>query len=162
MAASAACAAPPGAPAGTAPRPDRTGHLDAAKPRRRRARRPGPTRDRTCPRARSPVRPTPANVTAGNDVLFPITAALGPFPPSDRAAALTHKLQLFIADPQLSPEDIKAVENENGTDILAGEDDVLTRVTDQDADFDNIGRTRQALAADHVAKLRAAVVKTSR
>ncbi len=105
------------------------------------------------------TRPTPANVTAGNDVLFPITAALGPFAPSDRAAALTRRLQLFIADPQQSPDDIKAVENENGTDILGGDDEVLTRVTDQDADFDNIGRTRQALAADHVAKLRAAVLK---
>ena len=103
-------------------------------------------------------RPTPANVTAGNEVLFPITAVLGPFQPSDRAAALTRKLQLFIADAQQSPDDIKAVENENGTDILGG-DDVLTRVTDQDADFDNIGRTRQALAADHVAKMRAAVVR---
>ena len=103
-------------------------------------------------------RPTPANVTAGNEVLFPITAGLGPFAPSDRAAALTRKLQLFIADPEQSPEDIKAAENENGTDILGG-DEVLTRVTDQDADFDSIGRTRQALAADHAAKMRAAVIK---
>ncbi len=105
-----------------------------------------------------PVRPTPANVTAGNETLFPINAGLGPFAPSDRAAALTRKLQLFIADPEQSPENIRAVENENGTDILGG-DDVLTRVTDGDADFDNIGRTRQALAADHVARLRAAVTR---
>jgi small-conductance mechanosensitive channel len=103
-------------------------------------------------------RPAPANVTAGDQVVFPVTANLGPFAPSDRAAALTHKLQMFIADKEEAPDDIKAVENENGTDIV-GDDDVLMRVTDQDADFDDIGRSRQALAADHVARLRAAVTR---
>ena len=102
-------------------------------------------------------RPRPAMVIAGDHQLFPITAALGPASPADRASALSRKLAQMIRDPFAKPNDILEVENENGTDIVAG-DVLLTRVTDQDSDFDAIGRSRQALAAAHVQDLRRAML----
>ena len=104
------------------------------------------------------ARPTPANVTiAGEQVLFPITAAVGQFSPADRAAVTNRKITQLVSDPSFNPATVTTSDHEGGTDVLAG-DLVLTTVTNRDADFDATGRTRQALAAAHAAAVRTGVV----
>ena len=104
------------------------------------------------------ARPTPANVTIGGEqVLFPITAAVGQFQPADRAAATTRKIAQLVSDPSFNAQTITISDHEGGTDVLAG-DLVLTTVTNRDADFDATGRTRQAVAAAHAAAIRTAVL----
>lgn len=102
-------------------------------------------------------RPLPAQVVLLDQTVFPITAAIGPFSPQQRAQATSRKLLQLRKDPNFDPASITTAESESGTDVLAG-DTVLTTVTDADADFDALGRSRQKLAAAHVGDIRNAVL----
>ncbi len=103
-------------------------------------------------------RPEPADVVLVDQTVFPITAALGPFSPKQRAEAASRKLAMLLKDKGFDVEALTTGEEETGTAVLAG-DVVVTMVTDRDADFDALGRSRQKLAAAHVAAMRQALTK---
>ena len=97
-----------------------------------------------------------ANVTIGDQSLFPIYTQLGPFSPQDRAKAASRRLAQFVKQVLISPNAIAADAHETSTDILAGEVIVMT-VTEPDAAA--AGVPRSVLANDYVRRMRDAVSK---
>ena len=103
-------------------------------------------------------RPPPASVTLLDQDVFPVRAAVGQFSPAQRAEATSRKLAQLLKDPGFRPETITTTESEGVSEVVAG-DVVLTTVTDQDSDFDALGRTRQKLAAAEAEAMRHALAK---
>ena len=101
-------------------------------------------------------RPTPASVVLLDQDLFPVRAAIGQFTTTQRAAATSQKLAQLLKDKGSNPASLTTADQENTTDILAG-DLVVGTVTDQDSDFDALGRSRQKLAAAEAETMRQAL-----
>jgi len=84
-----------------------------------------------------------ATVRIGDQSLFAIQAPLGPFSAADRTRAATRRLNALIRDYSISPASLSLATEPDNTDILAG-DDILLTITDADAAA--AGTTRDALA----------------
>jgi small-conductance mechanosensitive channel len=97
-----------------------------------------------------------ANVTVGDQILFPIRTRLGPFSPEDRAKAASTKLERLMKDVSVSSNAITVDEHETSSDIVAGEVIIMT-VTDPDAAA--AGLARSTLANHNVQQMRAALTK---
>ena len=100
----------------------------------------------------------PADVLLDDQPVFSINARLGQYGPADRAGAITAKLERLEQSRHLDPGCVVPLEHEGSTDIVC-HDAVLVTTTDQDAYFDPLGRTRQALAAAHADAIREALAR---
>ncbi len=92
------------------------------------------------------------------DTLFYIQTPLGPFGETDRALGVAARLRRAADDPTTARDSVYVVVGETSTDILIGES-VVTAVTDADAQA--AGLSRDVLAAQRVAAIRAAVERES-
>ena len=101
-------------------------------------------------------RPEPASVVLLDQDLFTVRATVGQFTPAQRAEATSRKLAQLLKDKSFNPAMLTTADRENTTDVLAG-DLVVATVTDQDSDFDTVGRTRQKLAAAEAEVIRKAL-----
>ncbi|MGI4829983.1 MAG: mechanosensitive ion channel family protein [Janthinobacterium lividum] len=103
-------------------------------------------------------RSLPTNVVLADEVVFPIATNLGQFSSADRALVTSQRITQLANDSAWKPDSIRTVERGGSTDVVSG-DMLLTTVTDQDAFFDPLGRTRQALAGAHAQSIRDAIQK---
>ena len=108
------------------------------------------------PEAPPVKRPEPASVVLLDQDLFTVRATVGQFTPAQRAEATSRKLAQLLKDKSFNPAMLTTADRENTTDVLAG-DLVVATVTDQDSDFDTLGRTRQKLAAAEAEVIRKAL-----
>lgn len=88
--------------------------------------------------------------------LFEVRAPQGRLSPPERALAIEERLGVIAGGSSDALDAIQVVERERTSDLLAGEQLVLS-VTDADAN--PLGRTRQQLAADYSVKLERALRK---
>ncbi|HEY1947668.1 MAG TPA: mechanosensitive ion channel domain-containing protein [Bryobacteraceae bacterium] len=99
---------------------------------------------------------TTANVTVGDQILFPIRTRLGPFSPENRAKAASTKLERLMKDVSISSDAITVDEHETSTDVVAGEVIIMT-VTEPDAAA--AGLSRSTLANNNARQMRAALTQ---
>jgi small-conductance mechanosensitive channel len=100
--------------------------------------------------------PPPNAVVIDSKTVFTIPAPLGKFSAQQRAKSASTRIVKLIDDPKFDPDSLNASDNGSSTDILAGDDTIVTTVTD--ADGKARGMTRQALADQDTGKLSTAIV----
>lgn len=98
--------------------------------------------------------PTPAPVTLDGQVAFTVRAGVASFTPADRAKLVQERLQRLARDGRFDPAALRLSPGDATLDVVAG-DQVVVSVTDADARA--AGRTREALAAEDLAGIRAAL-----
>lgn len=86
--------------------------------------------------------------------LFVIHTNLGPFSAASRATNIVKRLNKVLADPDISPDSVKLLNNNNSTEIVAG-DVIIASVTDADAKA--VSLDRQDLASKFVSILKTAL-----
>jgi small-conductance mechanosensitive channel len=113
----------------------------------------------------TPTPPVPLEVTAqpgapvevGGKTIFYVHQRIGSLLPADRAALISKRLNALATNPLAQPLEITLAETSEGTDVMNGEDILLT-VTDNDASA--VGLTRQAAAEEAAARVQAAIEAT--
>ncbi|MFN8498162.1 MAG: mechanosensitive ion channel [Anaerolineae bacterium] len=122
----------------------------ALAPATARAQGPSPTPSP----AATPTTQAGAPVIVDGRELFTIKERVGSFTPAERAAAIAGRITDLATNPFRADVEISLVDSGGATDVMAG-DQVLMTVTDQDA-ADN-GTSRPALAAERAAAIRQVV-----
>lgn len=97
-------------------------------------------------------------VTLGNDLLFYVRAPIKSYGPEARAKAISERLTKLAEDVYVRPEVITVTDDAYTTDLVVG-DRIIMAVTDQDAQADGRGRTRQELAKEYAEKVRFGIEK---
>ena len=95
-----------------------------------------------------------APVEIDGAVLFRLRG-VSSFPAEERARAVSDRIVAAAADPAVSIDSLRVIENESVADVAAG-DKPLVRVFDADAALDQVGRRELAYA--HLARVRQAIV----
>jgi len=103
------------------------------------------------PAKEPPKAPVKAPVVVGGETLFYVQERVYSFSPEDRAKAITEKILKLYKDPRISLRSIRVEEEENTTEIVAGEQ-VIMVVTERDARA--AGRPRPELAAEYAEAIR--------
>jgi small-conductance mechanosensitive channel len=98
-----------------------------------------------------------APVKFENVTLFTIYDKIGSFTPQERAKAIEDRLVRISRDPQIPIDEIRISDIENIAVISAG-DTIIMALTDRDVA--PLGQTRQEVAKDYAAKIRAALAKS--
>lgn len=93
-------------------------------------------------------------VVVDGRTLFMVRERIFSFSPSDRAKAISGKLDKLLKDPLFRTDSIVTAETETATDIVAG-DMIVMSVTDRDALAE--GRSRQETAREYVRQIRSAI-----
>ena len=106
------------------------------------------------PAANAPLPHNGATVLLDGKEIFTIASGVLSFTPSDRAQAISKRLQAVAHDRLLNLDQIALSDHETSTDIVL-HDQVLMTVTDQDAAAN--GRNRQELAQDLTERIRTAI-----
>lgn len=102
--------------------------------------------------AQAPLEPAP--VIVNGRTLFTVQSNLGPFTPQERAAAIAARLARLSENLSASLESIAAVRGDTSTDIVLG-DQILLTVTDADAKA--AGKDRGELVAEYVMAVQSSV-----
>jgi small-conductance mechanosensitive channel len=113
----------------------------------------------------TPTQPAPVEVTpqpgapveVGGKTIFYVHQRIGSLLPADRAALISKRLNALATNPLAPPLEITLVETSEGTDVMNGEDILLT-VTDNDAAANRL--TRQAAAEEAAARIQTAIETT--
>lgn len=84
------------------------------------------------------------------DTLFDIFAPLGPYQPSERVNIINQRIDRLLSDPPFSTDSLHLFEGELSTDILYG-DQIILSVTDGDAK--PLSKTRRVVAQETLKKL---------
>ncbi len=90
-----------------------------------------------------------------NDTLFSIYSKLGSFSASDRAAAISNRIEK-LSDSRFVKLDLEVVESESTYDIVSGENIILS-ISENDAIWEN--KTSKALAYEYKDKISAEILK---
>jgi small-conductance mechanosensitive channel len=98
------------------------------------------------------IRTAPVEIDGA--VLFRLRG-VSSFPAEERAAAVSQRIAAAASNPGVSIDSLRVIENENTSDIAAG-DQPLLRVVDADAALEQIGR--RELAFTHLGRVRQAII----
>jgi small-conductance mechanosensitive channel len=105
--------------------------------------------------APTPVAEVGAPVIVNDEVLFRIQTRLGSISPTERAALISEHISRLANNPFVSEIVITVIDSEGMTDVVAGEDIIVT-VTDADAAAE--GRERQELAQEWATAVQSAII----
>jgi small-conductance mechanosensitive channel len=105
--------------------------------------------------APTPVAEVGAPVIVNDEVLFRIQTRLGSITPSERAALISEHISRLANNPFTGEIVITVIDSEGMTDVVAGEDIIVT-VTDADAAAE--GRERQELAQEWATAVQSAII----
>ncbi len=94
-----------------------------------------------------------APVEVDGATLFRVAGVPG-FPPAERAAVVTKRIEDVATDSQLKAQDVHTVDTELGTRVMAG-DTSLVVVTEDDARLEGVGR--KVIAELYAARIRKAI-----
>ncbi len=98
-----------------------------------------------------------APVVVGGQVIGYIRERIGSLLPAERAALISRRINDLATNPFAPPVELRLDETTDGTDIMAG-DQILMTVTDRDAAA--VGLGRQAAAQKAAAAIQAAIERT--
>ncbi len=98
-----------------------------------------------------------APVEVGGEVLFYVRERLGSLPPAERAALISKRINDLATNPFAPAVELQLAESDDGTDIMAG-DEILLTVTDRDAAA--VGLDRQVAANRVAGAIQEAIMRT--
>lgn len=105
--------------------------------------------------AATPLPGSPVEV--GGQFVFYVRERIGSLSPAERAVLISKRLNDLASNPFAPPLELQLTESTDGTDVMAG-DEILVTVTDRDAAA--VGLTRQEAAQKAAAAIQAAIERT--
>lgn len=97
------------------------------------------------------IKKTEYPIILGNKTVLTIQSGIGVFTPKERASTIQKRVEKLAKDPTYKPEILSIVEDENDTEILAG-DEVIVSFNLQDAK--NSNKTKLELATENLTKIK--------